>query len=328
MYPEVKRSLALICGFAFASLSWLAGLASVRDKPVPNAIFAQSIIDRKIDAYVKAGEGPKIFLVGGSSVAFGIDSDKIETSFEDEVVNFGCMAGIGPAIILNALKPLLSKGDKVLFSWEYGLYRFKRGHHDITYLNLLFGPQHELFSSYPLSDRLYLQLSIPFSHFRESMATYLNPYVQPSIYRCGWNFDSSGNVRSNVGFVTTEKELLKQPLGSLCTELTISNEVEEIISDFLEFCRQNDIEVLATWPNVFGHPDYFDNPTVTRNIELIADFWLDLGVPVMGNAEDSMLEADLFHDTFYHLNERGVEIRTEKLVKELRPKFPDKKPVR
>jgi len=60
---------------------------------------------------------------------------------------------------------------------------------------------------------------------------------------------------------------------------------------------------------------------VTENIHLIRDFWLSFDVPVVGQAEDSMLGAEFFHDTMYHLNAKGVAVRTDQLIKELRPWF-------
>lgn len=321
MSLQLNRLFWFFCGFAVAAASWMGALAFIRDKPVPNAIFSQSIIDCKIEAasLAEAWQGPKTFLVGGSSVAFGIDSQKIETALGSKVVNFGCMAGIGPEMILGSINPRLSSGDRVLFCWEYGLYRFKRRHEDITYLNLIFGPQNRLFLTYPLIDRLYLGMTLPIAHVRESFAHHINPYADREIYKCGWEFDSSGNVRSNLGTVTTVEELNERPLGSLLTKLTISTEVRGIISEFLSTCRNQGVEVLATWPNIYAHPDYIDKPTVTENIHLIRDFWVSFDVPVVGKAEDAMLGAEFFYDTMYHLNAKGVAIRTDRLIEDLRP---------
>ena len=39
--------------------------------------------------------------------------------------------------------------------------------------------------------------------------------------------------------------------------------------------------------------------------------------------KDSMLTAEFFHDTFYHLNSKGVKIRTEKLIDNLKSQLID-----
>ena len=322
MSLQFNRLLWFFGGFVAAAVSWMGVLAFIRDKPVPNAIFSQSIIDYKLEAVALAekSEASKTFLVGGSSVAYGIDSEKIERALGTEVVNFGCIAGIGPEIILSSIKERLSSGDRILFSWEYGLYLFERKHQDITYLNLIFGSQNKLLRTYSITDRLYLSMALPVAHFRQSFVHYLNPFVDSEIYKCGWKFDSSGNIRSNLGSVITKKELNKAPLGALLTKMTISVDVREIMTEFLEYCRSHGVLALATWPSIYGHEKY-SSPIVTQNIGLIYDFWTSLDVPVVGKAEDAMMRAEFFYDTFYHPNEKGLEFRTEKLIEELRPWF-------
>ena len=316
---EIKRSLSLLSGLILAATTWVVSLELISDRPVPNAIFAQSIIERKMEAAEKPGKVLKTLVVGGSNVAFGIDTVRMSRTIGEEFVNFGCIAGIGPEIILSALRPSLSEGDRILFCWEYGLYSFKRRDQNITYLNLLFGPQREIYENYPFLDQVVLSLRLPFSHLRDSLMTHLNPYADPMIYKCSWDFDAGGNVRSNAGVVTSEEELLKKSLDALCTELIVSSEARNTIMDFLGYCRAMNVEVLASWPNLFAHPSYLKNQIPRENIQRIREFWEDLSVPVIGKAEDSMLGSEFFHDTYYHLNTKGVKKRTDLLIEELKP---------
>ena len=319
MSTQSKLLPAFVAGFLAAGLAWAGVLEFISDKPVPNAVFVQSILDFKIKALRKIKEKTKMIIVGGSSVAFGIDSEEIQKSSGMEVINFGCIVGIGPEMILEPLKPSLSEGDIVLLCWEYGLYRFDRTDTNITYLNLLFGQQSTLRQTYPLEVKLKLKLAIPASHVRESFAHALNPYGNLDLYRYIWNFDSRGNHRSNQEQIITENELKRQPLSSLLTETVITKDVHEILSEFVRYCREREVQVLASWPNTFAHPDYIDNPTVKANFALITNYWESLEVPVVGRPEDAMLAAEFFHDTHYHLNSKGVAVRTSTLIKNLKP---------
>ena len=319
MSTQSKLLPAFVAGFLAAGLAWSGVLGFISDKPVPNGFFAQSILDVKTKALSKIKEKTKMIIVGGSSVAFGIDSEEIQKSTGMEVVNFGCIAGLGPEMILEPLKPSLSERDIVLLCWEYGLYRFDRTDTNITYLNLLFGQQSNLRQTYPLEDRLKLKLTIPASHVREAFAHALNPYANLDLYRCSWNFDTRGNHRSNQEQIITENELKNQPLSSLLTKTVITKDVNEILSEFVRYCREREVKVLASWPNTFAHPDYFDNPTVKANFALITNYWKSLEVPVVGKPSDAMLAAEFFHDTYYHLNSKGVAVRTSTLIKNLKP---------
>ena len=137
MLEQFKLIMAFMFGLVLASLLWKISLDFVSDKPVPDAIFSSSIIDKKEEVLIENKTSKKIVIIGGSNVAFGIDSIKIENEFGIKAINFGCMAGIGPEILLSKINQHITSGDIVLFCWEYGLYRFKRTSTNFTYLNLL-----------------------------------------------------------------------------------------------------------------------------------------------------------------------------------------------
>jgi len=320
MSTQSKLFPAFIVGFLAAGLAWAGVLEFISDKPVPNAVFTQTIVDAKLNTAKKTGREARVTFIGGSNVLFGIDSRQFSEETGRPSINFGCAAGMGPELILNLVKPSLRKDDVVVLCWEYGQYAFTRsGRVNLTYLNLLFGPQQKLLNDLPGGDRFKLSLSLPASHVRQAIATSFNPYINAAVYRCPWTIDSGGNIRSNKRQIITNAELKRQPLGSLLTETVITKDVNEILSEFVRYCRKKEVKVLASWPNTFAHPDYFDNPTVKANFGLITNYWKSLQVPVVGKPSDAMLAAEFFHDTNYHLNSKGVAVRTSTLIKNLKP---------
>jgi hypothetical protein len=317
--------MPFLAGFFIAALFWWLSVEFVRDKPVPNAIFSQSIVEAKLSAAERSPKERKVVFVGGSNVLFGIDSDQFTRQTNRASFNFGCAAGMGPELILDLINPFLNSGDLVVLHWEYGQYLFTRsGQVNLTYLNLLAGPQGHFMDKLPWKDRQALSLSVPFSHLRLALETSFNPYVDASVYGCSWLIDERGNIRSNKGAIP--QALVKNPLGSLTQELEITNDVREIFSDFVLGCFERDIRVIASWPNLYSHPAYAGNPIVAENFRVIREFWKSLEVQVVGKAEDAMLGAEFFHDTMYHLNAKGVAIRTDRLIEELRPWLVGSKP--
>ena len=115
--------------------------------------------------------------------------------------------------------------------------------------------------------------------------------------------------------------LINSPLNSLMTKITITNDVKEILTKFVYSCRNKNIKILSTWPNTFNNPKYIENKVVEKNFITIKNFWLNLDVPMIGMPQDSMLTAEFFHDTYYHLNSKGVETRTKKLIENLKPQL-------
>lgn len=315
-----KNLFFLLIGIFTAGVSWEVLLFFVKDKPVPNAVFTQSIIDAKLVSEVLKSENPKVLFVGGSNVLFGVDSKQFSQSTGIPSINFGCAAGMGPELILDLISNHLSSEDLVVMNWEYEHFRFERsGIIDLTYLNLLMSYQHEFKRKLPFIDQRHLSLSTPFSHFREAVLCHFNPLVDNNIYRCNWLIDNEGNVRSNKGVQISKKELIASPSSLLTTEITFTSDIKDIFSNFVKDCRKRNVQLFASWPNTFANPVYFENEIVDANIKTIRRFWNSMGVEVVGNYKDSMLESEYFYDTVYHLNAEGVRLRTEKLTSQLKP---------
>ena len=315
-----KNLFFLLIGIFTAGVSWEVLLFFVKDKPVPNAVFTQSIIDAKLVSEVLKSEKPKVLFVGGSNVLFGVDSKQFSESTGIPSINFGCAAGMGPELILDLISNHLSSEDLVVMNWEYEHFRFERsGIIDLTYLNLLMSYQHEFKRKLPFIDQRHLSLSTPFSHFREAVLCHFNPLVDNNIYRCNWLIDNDGNVRSNKGVQISKKELIASPSSLLTTEITFTSDIKDIFSNFVKDCRKRNVQLFASWPNTFANPVYFGNEIVDANIKTIRGFWNSMGVEVVGNYKDSMLESEYFFDTVYHLNTEGVRLRTEKLTSQLKP---------
>lgn len=319
MRGSFKVFAVFVFGILTGSILWKIFIDFVADKPVPNAVFSSSIIDLKEKILINNKNKNKIVIVGGSNAAFGVDSKAIENEFGIKSINFGCMAGIGPEILLSKIQNHISKGDIVLFCWEYGLYRFDRTETNFTYLNLVFGPYTKLRSKYSLIDNIKLSLTYPTSNIRTSIAIEFNPYVKADAFRCGWAFDDLGNVRSNNGKRVTNEELYSNPSTALMTELTIAEDAKEILTRHVNLLRNKDVTILATWPNIFHNPMYETNHILNENLLIITRFWNSLDVPMVGHAKDAMMNAEYIYDTYDHLNAKGVKLRTEKLIHNLKP---------
>ena len=54
--------------------------------------------------------------------------------------------------------------------------------------------------------------------------------------------------------------------------------------------------------------------SLTAIFKTIIQFYQNLGVPVLGLPQDFMYEKDLFYDSIYHLNNEGIEIRTQQTL--------------
>lgn len=77
--------------------------------------------NHKVDL-VKSTTQPRIILIGGSNLAFGVDSKQIADALQMNVVNFGLHGGIGIRYPVEDCLKYIKEGDVVVMQFEYALY--------------------------------------------------------------------------------------------------------------------------------------------------------------------------------------------------------------
>src|SRR3989344_2918469 len=82
----------------------------------PSRYFAEHIDKRKL---IVSTPSPRIILLGGSNLAYSIDSELIEKKTGYNVVNFGIGGGMGMRMMISDLKQYLKNNDIVVLSPEY-----------------------------------------------------------------------------------------------------------------------------------------------------------------------------------------------------------------
>ena len=85
----------------------------------PDANGYLQAYNRKL-ALLDTVPSPRIILVGGSNLAFGIDSRQLQDSLHRRVVNMGLHGGMGIRLPLGDVLSRLREGDVVVLAMEYG----------------------------------------------------------------------------------------------------------------------------------------------------------------------------------------------------------------
>jgi hypothetical protein len=81
--------------------------------------FTAALLDKH--KYASSISSPKIVLVGGSNVAFGINSQILGEKTNLPVVNMALLAPLGIRFILSDAANYINKGDIVIMSFEYDI---------------------------------------------------------------------------------------------------------------------------------------------------------------------------------------------------------------
>ncbi len=143
---------------------FIALLYSQLGIPTESSQFAYDIIQKK-KAISASIPGPRLLLVGGSSVLFGLNAKMIEEQTGRRTVNMGTHAGLGLDYILYLAKKVARPGDTILIVIEYELYT---GRPDVeNHDDFILARDPEFFRQMSLLDKVDMATRVPFKRFQK-----------------------------------------------------------------------------------------------------------------------------------------------------------------
>ena len=95
----------------------LGGMAFLFLGPVPYKHQLAMLIDKRV--MLNANPTPRVMLVGGSNLMFGVDSGLLGQTLGARVVNMGVFGGLGILAPLEVILPHVREGDTVVLVPEY-----------------------------------------------------------------------------------------------------------------------------------------------------------------------------------------------------------------
>jgi hypothetical protein len=316
----VARLLVRVVGLALAIV--LSGLVigqfhtNLRDDSYLAAVLEK-------DRLIRNTPSPKIVLVGGSNLAFGIDSREIRDSLGLNVVNMGLYAKLGLKYMLAQVRPYIHRGDVVLVVPEYDQFYGEYANGDNT-LNtaLLYAPADRIpdfIRSYSIIDVVVRpRVENARRSFLRAFAAAVGkeqvifPQDTNEVYNRR-SFNEFGDAISHLG------RKGKNPDSIFVKPLPPMKEFNRNTIDDL-----NDIQGTADDRGArayFMFPSYIDRSYVI-NVAAIDSLTrkLESGMkmPIVGTAREFVLPKEYFFDTRYHLNREGREMRTQALIQTLK----------
>lgn len=265
-----------------------------------------SALNEKIER-LNSIEESKIILVGNSNVAFGFDSEKIQNEIGMPVVNLGLHGGLGNCFHEQMAKENIQPGDIVILC-----------HTDYT----------ESYITEPdivwqmLEERLDLFRLISvkdyFSVFR-ALPQYLEGAVFCWIEGSG-NLDSgdcySRNAFNQFGDNVYPRPDLEYEFAKNSVKVPeIDEDNVKRINELNSYCESKDAKlVIAGYPIASG--EY--TPAAEKYEQFQSELEARMKCEIISDFTDYFIEYKYFYNTALHLNEDGVEIRTEQLIKDLK----------
>lgn len=272
---------------------------------------------------LKETSGKRIVLVGGSGVAFDCDSALMDDFFPSyEIVNFGMYAGLGTKAVMDLSENYIHEGDIVILSTEQGEQTFSdyfNGEYMWQAADGAFGMLRDL-----KSENFEAMLG-NFPRFALEKLNYVMKGQKPqtdSIYQKK-SFNTYGDIeldtcRENIlpnGYDVNQKVRF--------TEDVVQPEFMDYMNDWAKRLEKKGAVVWYRYcpVNKLSVEDMDDLAAYDVFLRQKLDF------PVIGNPENSLMEAEWFFDTNFHLNQPGKEVNTVQLIRDMKAMLGDDRAV-
>ena len=272
---------------------------------------------------LKETSGKRIVLVGGSGVAFDCDSALMDDFFPSyEIVNFGMYAGLGTKAVMDLSENYIHEGDIVILSPEQSEQTFSdyfNGEYMWQAADGAFGMLRDL-----KSENFDAMLG-NFPRFALEKLNYVMKGQKPqtdSIYQKK-SFNTYGDIeldtcRENIlpnGYDVNQKVRF--------TEDVVQPEFMDYMNDWVKRLEKKGAVVWYRYcpVNKLSVEDMDDLAAYDVFLRQKLDF------PVIGNPENSLMEAEWFFDTNFHLNQPGKEVNTVQLIRDMKAMLGDDRAV-
>ncbi len=267
-------------------------------------------------------ERPRLLLVGGSNVAFGIDSRMLEETGHVPV-NLGLTAGLGLDFYLNLIKQRVRAEDIIVLIPEYELLSTPANptvQKELLAVCPEFAPLFELPADAGPSWKYRLD--------HQALAT-IHVWVRnafrrqdkgPGIYRRG-SFNEFGDMVAHLSLPRPEGDVTGAPIAF---DRKVVEESIRKLNAFADYCQSRGAEVY------FSHPpipkERFDQSRKALS-EYRRQLDQELKMPVIDGPAEQVYDNDQFFDTCYHLTGDAIAERTRRLKLALKNARPAANPI-
>lgn len=244
---------------------------------------------------------PRIIFVGGSNLFYGLDSKRIQDSLNMEVINTGLAAPIGLKYMLDDISLYAKEGDIIVFAPEWQHFytvMYSQGDALSTVMRLAGWKKWKLLNTEQL---IHVMEGIP-----NLLLGNINSYVIKSsqklrINECGDlidHWDKKKIYRSHPKSIT-----------------------EKFDKDFGAYFIAG-LKKLQTRCQVYMIPPSTCDKAFEKwkpQVEEVTEFLDREGFPFLYSPKESSFPENMMYDTDYHLNKKGVDKRTGRIIEALRP---------
>lgn len=291
--------LALAAAIPFAG----AGLVyTLQDNAYEDTYYAE--LPRKVER-LENTPGRRVVVIGGSSVAFGIDSALFEEETGLTCVNFGLYAAFGLKPMLDLSLPALHRGDIVVIApetsrqmysaycgYDYLLQAFETCPARLLGLGIEYWPG--------------LALKVPGYAGDAKRLRERGGAQNAGVYAL-----SSFNERGDISYPRPENVMEQGYIEDNLPETDraiVTREFLDMINDYTRAARRRGAEVYFSYCPIDALS--LRDSDEARREDFAQALREGLECPILSPLDDHIMDAGFFYDSNYHLNDTGVRYNT------------------
>jgi hypothetical protein len=253
----------------------------------------------------------KIIVIGGSSVAFGINSQLMEEYLGMPVVNFGLYGPLGTTVMMDLTRGHINEGDIIVLAPETdeqtmsmyfnGEAMWECADSDFTML-LKIRPHNwgDMIGSF-------------WQYAQKKFQFYLFGKPEPDGVYDHDSFNEYGDI-----IYTREEPVMEDwydpdVLVNLDSSI-VEDEFIDYVNEYIAYCESQGATVYYSWPPMNYLAVEQDYAGVLEYATYIRE---NINCQVISNISDYIMDAGYFYDTNYHVTDQGAIAHTAQLIQDL-----------
>lgn len=314
---------------AFAALPLLGGVILYeRLDPHLHLEWVRDIFAAK-DAAAAKIVGPKIVLVGGSTIHFGFEAERISKSLGQPVLNYGSHGALLPYYQLHRVKTVLNPGDIVVIGIEYeNFFASRESSIQLRTFAKNFDPTFPIAEGRYFSDAIWVAIReniVGYPPFTWAASitksrslgipdpdnfTATSPYDAAKVN--AWGDQTQKDVAGvNANIRAGVRASLQGPAFAISP---ISSKLSSTLVEFAKWARERNITVVASWMPRLDNPSLRTAP-YRDFFNAVRKTYARAGIEILGQPEDMLFPFEDTLDTINHMNNTGAAEASARLTK-------------
>lgn len=257
---------------------------------------------------LRAIGSPKVVLIGGSNLSYGVDSKRLEEAFCKPVANMGLTALVGFRFAVDEVIGELGEDDVVIVSLENSMFTRPDRYEDALATVVDYRPA--ALALLPWYQRPRMIVALGVLH-----AQSLRDHVFES-WRQGWRapvyrkrvFNAQGDL---VNQLEEPRMAIPPPDPDEFDALFAAEGFWPIAERLMTAAEARGAKVVFSWCPLA------ERVNLPEERAKLSATLMEHGLTVAGTPSDYVYADSLFYDSWYHLHLHGRRVRTERMVKDV-----------